>query len=1023
MSRKKPQAPVIMTYDPHVSSPFMSSSCQLQPMSPKTKWFINLSSVTSIKIQPPSKSFRCFPYSHSTRAIAIQTSYGKTLLLRARKESELDRWFFVLYKMWSLQYNRQAELEGDRAMDQAQWSPALNSQLSAQQQSMNLYQKYLQKQYQLGAQHLRSIQQQQQQQQHQMRLQQPEGPQSPRSQHQQEPDELDHQSQYSRPKGEKTDGNAKEQALLETYQLPEPRISAFLPQGLDWALPGEEEETGELPIMLSSSFQDLIKAAENESENSQHRPDGAPNQSGLSYPLLTKALTPQHSEMHPQELSGPSGLLGQPNADMHSGNQFGHVGPLLEPSKAALIDHWRRSLVMPAYLEGAAGYRNDGVEDENNGDNDDDDDDDDEDGHDEEKDEEGELCDKKQEAFHFTHEGTSTLRATSHAAALDHTIHQESTLINPKMADVSAIEGEDETKSASRWLFSKSEYVHPHPPSRCDNSVSGTESSEEEEEDNSPCTKPNSQHQRRGLSLRNLPNKPLQQQQQVSDRISSQPNMHSPSIGKGEPSGTSGEGGIFSSFLQRKSMHRLRPQAASSDGESDSKSAANDHTPFQSALGHRRSTLTPSEPNTPEQHGHPPQPITTGIATVAAAAVQESTDVPIHLHHQPQGSSSAMGSQVGLRRSSRQSGSVPMATETRAEIGLGITTPDNQDAYTPSNSRRPARLRVDTGPFVASAATAGAVSARSALASQNHSPSSAGILSAASSTSFHTAERGLPSPLPPFMPTQPQPQFQPDPQPFSERRPSCSHSTASQGSSAFLLTSAFQPVEDLPFPAPTFLGDEASFSTAVSTTHTPYTMSRVPQLSMESLLHTSQAAHGSIGGGVGYPTGYIHGREDDHVTKNTLSGHHDDEDDDDRPLAHTLTRQKSPLPFHANPSLRQQTPLTPVTPAAENAFQSRGGSALSSSSSIGHTSGLKHNPQQHQHQHPDLKVVTQKQYHATPPLTSASSLAQQVPFSASSHASPSLQSRSQQQKQQRMQAARVSPGGTSADPMESFSYF
>ncbi|KAG0007604.1 hypothetical protein BGZ80_004463 [Entomortierella chlamydospora] len=114
----------------------MSSSPR--PLNPNTKWFINIASATNIRLLSITRSYRCFPYSDSSKELSIQTSDGRNVILRASKDIELDRWYFVLSKIWE---NQQQKSEAPSDL------PLAARNLAAHQQSTQLFQKYLQKQY------------------------------------------------------------------------------------------------------------------------------------------------------------------------------------------------------------------------------------------------------------------------------------------------------------------------------------------------------------------------------------------------------------------------------------------------------------------------------------------------------------------------------------------------------------------------------------------------------------------------------------------------------------------------------------------------------------------------------------------------------------------------------------------------------------------------------------------------------------------------------------------------------------
>ncbi|KAF9123863.1 hypothetical protein BGX30_001221, partial [Mortierella sp. GBA39] len=103
-SGKRRRTPPIATYDPHVSSPFVSAPCRTQPYNPNTKWFLHIASITDIRLLPSPKSYyRCFPTLDLPRALFIQTADGRSVTLKSKKNIELERWFFVLTKMWAFQ--------------------------------------------------------------------------------------------------------------------------------------------------------------------------------------------------------------------------------------------------------------------------------------------------------------------------------------------------------------------------------------------------------------------------------------------------------------------------------------------------------------------------------------------------------------------------------------------------------------------------------------------------------------------------------------------------------------------------------------------------------------------------------------------------------------------------------------------------------------------------------------------------------------------------------------------------------
>ncbi|KAF9542876.1 hypothetical protein EC957_001467 [Mortierella hygrophila] len=81
-----------------------SAPCRTQPYNPNTKWFLHIATITDIRLLPSPKSYyRCFPTLDLPRALFIQTADGRSVTLKSKKNIELERWFFVLTKMWAFQ--------------------------------------------------------------------------------------------------------------------------------------------------------------------------------------------------------------------------------------------------------------------------------------------------------------------------------------------------------------------------------------------------------------------------------------------------------------------------------------------------------------------------------------------------------------------------------------------------------------------------------------------------------------------------------------------------------------------------------------------------------------------------------------------------------------------------------------------------------------------------------------------------------------------------------------------------------
>ncbi|KAK3847650.1 MAG: hypothetical protein J3R72DRAFT_509029 [Linnemannia gamsii] len=360
---KKPKAPVIMTYDPYVSSPFQSPSCHPRPLNPNTKWYIEIASITAIKLLPVTTKTRCFPYSDTSKQLSIQTKDGRNMTLRASKDIELERWYFTLSKIWELQ--QQLELpvvaagEGGEEGEGAEGgSPCATKNLAAHQQSAQLFQRYLQKQYnhtphKEGAEsplHEQQLHQQQQQHQPPTKL-------SP--------------FHHLRPQQKK-----KPRESFLPYEIPPPpRVSAFLPQGFEWSLQeqGDEDDfpVGVVGYNIPNNFGHSAAAAAADDSRSASKGD---QERGRNRRPMERQTSWSHQ--HPQQnpliqgsasmnisasrhvsaaltIVAASEVLQPTSAEMYH-QRFACPAPAagsMEPGKAAIIDNWRRSLHLPLLVD------------------------------------------------------------------------------------------------------------------------------------------------------------------------------------------------------------------------------------------------------------------------------------------------------------------------------------------------------------------------------------------------------------------------------------------------------------------------------------------------------------------------------------------------------------------------------------------------------------------------------------------------------------------------------------------------
>ncbi|KAF9195260.1 hypothetical protein BGZ51_002775 [Haplosporangium sp. Z 767] len=319
---------------------------------------------------------------------------GRTLTLRAKKDIDLDRWYFVLAKIWSYQYLLQHPTDSaargcgpgfskeDEAVQQGQQhlnQPHQRTQtlrnlhphhrlhnnqqphniqqphhnghyhhhnhpasfaascLSAHQQSAHLFNKYLQRQqYQHDPQEYQlarphSPQQQQPTQRHFLPLK---------------------RQQHTLP------GTNNHESFMG-YEIPPPR-SAFIPQGYDWShqqhdddeLEDDKDDDGDeednIHVFLKTSFQDSppisgdSKANNlNSSNNNTAKNESMERQRG-SWSLERNSM--QTTDLLLSSESSPDLLaFRQPIV-------WPCVGSM-EPAKAAAVDMWRRSLLSPLLME------------------------------------------------------------------------------------------------------------------------------------------------------------------------------------------------------------------------------------------------------------------------------------------------------------------------------------------------------------------------------------------------------------------------------------------------------------------------------------------------------------------------------------------------------------------------------------------------------------------------------------------------------------------------------------------------
>ncbi|KAG0097019.1 hypothetical protein BGZ93_003559 [Podila epicladia] len=327
--------------------------------------------MSTIKLLSASKNVRCFPhYTESPRTLSIQLTDGRTLYLRAKKELELERWFFVLSKIWFLQqqinspHNRQemadvapsgctravsavgALSEKDDATVRVRPPPA-------RQQSMQLIHKYLSQRRQPR------------------RVPQHDEPQhlkpSPPEPSYQPLDQDSPSSRYRLISLPTLDETTKVREPQEKYQIPAPaRLSRFLPTGFEWDM---EDSTKPRRQVMEGGGDDREKLTPTTRDGPKFRAKSPPAQTHPISPFWdsnsgtyvkdTQDLTPNNStardylDVRATEIPVPR----QPRQEERP--VFWPAMTTLAPEKAAAIDAWRRSLLSPLMMGDEASYADD----------------------------------------------------------------------------------------------------------------------------------------------------------------------------------------------------------------------------------------------------------------------------------------------------------------------------------------------------------------------------------------------------------------------------------------------------------------------------------------------------------------------------------------------------------------------------------------------------------------------------------------------------------------------------------------
>ncbi|CAO3568243.1 unnamed protein product [Mortierella alpina] len=266
-------------------------------LEPNTKWSIHLASVVDISLSPAAKSGLSFIPINASKQLTLRTSDGQTRVLRASKDADLERWYFVLVKIWTQQVQ-----QVQRTQQVGTTESIETRHLAAHQQSKQLFEKYLQKQQDHKQEH------------------------SP-SQEQRQPQHLAVQTHPHHLRPVPREGAAR-------YQLPQPsRLSAFLPQGVDLSSQEHGNKEGN-PMRHSASFLEPQTTVVARERRQPERQASWSHQLQISGPITTGVRNNRE-------------LIRSSSAGMVN-DRFGYApAGSMEPGKAAIIDNWRRSLLSP----------------------------------------------------------------------------------------------------------------------------------------------------------------------------------------------------------------------------------------------------------------------------------------------------------------------------------------------------------------------------------------------------------------------------------------------------------------------------------------------------------------------------------------------------------------------------------------------------------------------------------------------------------------------------------------------------
>lgn len=327
------------------------------------KWSLDLTSMSAIKLLSSSKNIRCFPpYTESPRTLSIQLTDGRTLYLRSKKDLDLERWFFVLSKIWSLQqlisspqnHQEMAEVAPSGctravsavgALDEKDEATKTQGSLPARQQSMQLIHRYLSQRRQQ-----RHVPQHDDPQQYHKTSPPPEP--SPQTSDQQ----LNSPTPYrliSLP----TLNTTKARETQEKYQIPAPaRISRFLPLEFDWDMEDSTKPRRQM-TEVNGDGDDREKTTPTTRDGAKFRARSPPvphptsafwDSNSGTYVKDNQGMAPQNNSNYLEVRNVEMPVPRQPRQEERP--VFWPAITTLAPEKAAAIDAWRRSLLSPLMM-------------------------------------------------------------------------------------------------------------------------------------------------------------------------------------------------------------------------------------------------------------------------------------------------------------------------------------------------------------------------------------------------------------------------------------------------------------------------------------------------------------------------------------------------------------------------------------------------------------------------------------------------------------------------------------------------